>query len=204
MPMRAKAKDDDGAHGNCGGPDALVREGEGLVPANSFEAVARDWVQTIHQLKVSPGHAARTLIRFEQDLCPWLGRLAIDALSALALLTVLRRVEARVAIETTLRIEDACWKVLRYGIASGLCERDPAADLRDALKPVNTRHMATVTDPKRVDDLLRLIETYNVAPPRGRRCNWRHRCFSAPAICARWSVPSLIWTRQPGPSLRPR
>jgi hypothetical protein len=101
----------------------------------------------VHQHKVSPGHAARTLIRFEQDMFPWVGRTPIDALSAPELLAVLRRVESRGAIETTHPIKDACGQVFRDGVASGICERDHAADLRDALKPVNVKHMATVLPP---------------------------------------------------------
>lgn len=139
---------------------AEAREDKGLPPVNSFEAVAREWVQVIHQAKVSPGHAARTLIRFEQDVFPWVGRLDVAALEAPELLTVLRRVEARGAIETAHRVKDACSQVFRFAVASGYCKRNPAADLRDALKPVNTKHMAAVTDPKAVGDLLRLIEGY--------------------------------------------
>ena len=41
--------------------------------ANSFEVVAREWHLTIHKPKVSEGHAARTLVRLEQDVFPWLG-----------------------------------------------------------------------------------------------------------------------------------
>lgn len=130
----------------------------------SFEAVAREWVATIHEAKVSAGHSARTLIRFEQDVFPWVGRLSISALTAPMLLDVLRRVEARGAIETAHRIKDSCSQVFRYGIASGRCERDPAADLRGALKPVHTKHMAAVTDPKEVGDLLRAIDAYTGFP----------------------------------------
>lgn len=144
--------------------EAETRQDRGLPPANSFEAVAREWVATIHQAKVSAGHAARTLIRFEQDVFPWLGLLPIIAIEAPALLAVLRRVEARGAIETTHRIKDACGQVFRYGIASGVCQRNPAADLRDALKPVNVKHMASVTDPQQVGHLLRLIENYTGFP----------------------------------------
>lgn len=137
-----------------------AREDQGLAPAGSFETVAREWVETIHTAKVSPGHAARTLTRLEQDVFPWVGRVPINALSAPDLLTVLRRVEARGAIETAHRVKDACGQVFRYGIACGLCERNPAADLRDALKPVKTKHMATVTDPPLVGNVLRLIDAY--------------------------------------------
>jgi integrase len=40
------------------------------------------------------------------------------------------------------------------------CERDPAADLRDALKPIQTKHHAAITDPKRTGELLRAIDDY--------------------------------------------
>lgn len=144
--------------------DAAARDDQGLPPAGSFEAVAREWIETVHQHKVSPGHAARTLIRLEQDVFPWIGRTPITVLEAPALLEVLRRVEARGAIETAHRAKDACGQVFRYGIVSGHCQRNPAADLREALKPVKTRNMAAVTDPKAVGNILRLIEAYTGFP----------------------------------------
>jgi len=143
---------------------AQTREQDGLAPVGSFETVAREWVQQIHSAKVSEGHSARTLIRFEQDVFPWLGRVPIGELNAPKLLEVLRRVEARGAIETAHRIKDACGQVFRFGIATGVCERNPAADLRDALKPVNTKHMASVTDPRRVAELLRALDAYTGLP----------------------------------------
>jgi integrase len=143
---------------------AVELAASGLPSAGSFEAVAREWVATIHKAKVSDAHAARTLIRFEQDVFPWVGRTSLSELTAPKLLDVLRRVEARGAIETTHRIKDACGQVFRYGIACGLCERDPARDLRDALKPVNTKHMAAVTDPKQAGELMRAIDAYTGLP----------------------------------------
>lgn len=50
----------------------------GLPPAGSFEAVAREWLDTVHGAKVSGGHAERTRIRLEQDVFPWLGRRPLD------------------------------------------------------------------------------------------------------------------------------
>ena len=46
----------------------------GLPPAGSFEVVAREWLATVHEAKVSAKHAERTRIRVEQDVVPWLGR----------------------------------------------------------------------------------------------------------------------------------
>jgi len=51
-----------------------TRAEAGLPPLGSFEAVAREWLESIHGAKVSDGHADRTRNRLEQDLFPWIGR----------------------------------------------------------------------------------------------------------------------------------
>ena len=132
----------------------------GLPALGSFEAVAREWLTTIHGRKVSVGHGDRTRIRLEQEVFPWLGPRPIATITAPELLVCIRRIEARGAIETAHRVNQACGQVFRYGIATGRCERDPAADLRDALAPVLVTHHAAITDPKRVGELLRAIDSY--------------------------------------------
>lgn len=74
------------------------------------------------------------------------------------------RVEDRGAIETAHRALQACGQVFRYAIATGRAERDPTPDLRGALKPVLVQHMAAITDPQRVGELLRAIESYKGMP----------------------------------------
>lgn len=142
--------------------DALAEAG--LPSPGTFEHVAREWLATVHESKVSAGHAERTRIRLEQDAFPWLGRRPIAEIEAPELLQAVRRVEARGAIETAHRVKDACGQVFRYGIAIGACQRNPAADLRDALKPVPTRHHAAVTDPKQAGELLRAMGDYAGQP----------------------------------------
>ena len=139
-------------------------EAKGLPPPDSFEAVAREWLTVVHRNKVSKGHADRTEIRLEQDVFPYLGRRPIAEIKAPALLECLRRVEARSAFETAHRIKQACGQVFRYGIASGKCERDPSADLREALTPIQARNHAAITEPKRVGELLRAIQAYKGFP----------------------------------------
>ncbi len=132
--------------------------------SNSFEVVAREWHTTVHLAQVSAGHAARTLIRLEQDVFPWLGSLTVSEIKAPQLLQTMRRIEARGAIETAHRALQACGQVFRYAIATGRAEHDPTPDLRGALKPVLVQHMAAITDPKRVGELLRAIEAYKGMP----------------------------------------
>jgi len=136
----------------------------GLPGAGTFERVARDWLKTVHEPKVSEGHSERTRIRFEQDVFPWLGRRQLAEIEAPELLECLRRIESRGAIETAHRIKDSCGQVFRYGIASGVCKSNPATDLKDALRPVPTKHHAAIVDPKQAGALLRDIAEYQGHP----------------------------------------
>lgn len=144
--------------------EAERRQEHGLPAEGSFEHVAREWHQTVHIAKVSPGHAERTLTRLTQDVFPWLGSMPIASISAPKLLETLRRVEKRGAIETAHRIRQACGQIFRYGIAIGACERDPAHDLRDALSPVVVQHHAAITDPQKLGGLLRAFHDYTGLP----------------------------------------
>lgn len=159
--------------------EAKAIEEAGLPPTGSLEAVAREWIETIHEVKVSLGHANRTRIRLEQDIFPWLGRRPIAEIKAPELLECLRRVTKRGAIETAHRIRQACGQVFRYGIACGLCERDPTMDLVDALPPVQPEHRAAITDPSRVGELLRAIYDYK----------------GMPTVCAALKFTALVFQR---------
>ena len=85
---------------------AVQARGEPL--PGSFEAVARAWWKEVHCAKVSEGHAARTLIRLEQDAFPWIGQRPIAELKAADVLACAQRVVQRGAVETAHRLKDAC------------------------------------------------------------------------------------------------
>ena len=140
--------------------EAKVLEESGLPGLGSFEFVAREWLAKVHRIKVSAGHADRTQIRLEQDAFPWIGRRPVGQVEPPELLSVIRKVEARGAIETAHRLKDACGQVFRYAIATGECSRNPSADLRDALQPVVARHLAAIIEPKAVGKLLRDMAAY--------------------------------------------
>ena len=136
----------------------------GLPGQGTFEHVAREWLTTAHEAKVSAGHSERTRIRLEQDAFPWLGRRAIAEIEAPELLQVLRKVEARGAVETAHRVKNACGQVFRYGVAIGACKRNPAADLQDAMRPVLSGHHAAIVDPVHAGKLLRDVVAYEGHP----------------------------------------
>jgi integrase len=135
------------------------------VEVNAFEAVAREWHFTVYKQAVSEGQAERTLGRLERDVFPWLGREDIARITGPLILQTLRRVEARGAIETAHRELQAIGQVFRYAVATGRAERDPTGDLKGALKPFETTHMASITEPGRVGALLRAIDGYEGSFP---------------------------------------
>lgn len=175
----------------------------------SFKAIALDWFERIHRPKVSPGHAERTLTRLRKDVFPYIGDEPLCDLGAATrplreegmrkLLDVLLRIEMRGVRETAHRVRDACGQVFRYGIRTGHCDRDPAADLREALQPVNADHLAAITEPKRVGELMRAIDEYTGQPVTRAALRFAALVFQRPGNVreAEWSEIDLdgaTWT----------
>lgn len=127
--------------------------------ANSFEVIAREW-----HGKFSPGwaatHSNKIIRRLETEIFPWLGGRPIADITAPELLTCIRRIEARGILETAHRTLQHCGQVFRYAIQTGRAERDPSADLRGAIPPAKGGHFASVTEPKKVAELLRVLDGY--------------------------------------------
>lgn len=129
----------------------------------AFEVVAREWFEKFSKSNNwEENHSSKILGRFEKDIFPWLGKRPIKDISAPELLSVVRRIESRGALETAHRALSECGRVFRYAVASGLAERDPSGDLKGALPPYRkNNHFAAITDTKLVGDLLRDIEGYS-------------------------------------------
>jgi integrase len=127
--------------------------------AGSFEDVAREWAEKFSE-RWEPTHAATIIKRLERDVFPWLGGQPVGEITSPELLTVLRRIESRGALETAHRVKQTCGQIFRYAIATGRAQRDPSGDLRGALPPVKEKHHAALTKPADVAALLRSIDGY--------------------------------------------
>ncbi len=136
-----------------------VKAGRMENAANSFEVLAREWFAKF-STDWAPTHADRIIRRFERDVFPWIGGRPIAEITAPDILTTVRKIEARGALETAHRALSTCGQVFRYAVATGRTERDPTGDLRGALPPFKGNHFAAITDPKRVGQLLREIDGY--------------------------------------------
>lgn len=169
--------------------------------ANSFEVVAREWFSK-NSANWTESHGSRIIRRLERDIFPWIGGRPIAEIKAQELLAVLRRIEERGAVETAHRAHQNCGQVFRYAIATGRAERDPSPDLKGALPPVKQSHLAAITDPKAVAELLRAIDGYQgsfvtkcalrlaplifVRPGELRKAEWREIDLDK----AEWNIPA--------------
>jgi integrase len=126
--------------------------------------VARDWL-----IKTKAKRAEITHLKvstwLEKDAFPFIGNMPISTIGPRDVLDkVVRKVEARGAIDTAHRLKQLCGQVFRYAVVTGLAERDVTTDLREALVTKTTKHHAAITEPKQVGDLMRSIFAYTGHP----------------------------------------
>jgi len=131
--------------------EAIVRNA-----ANTFEVIAREWHEN-QKGRWSDNHYNNVMHRMERDIFPYMGKKPIKSIDAPVLLSVLRRIEKRGALDIAGRTRQICGQVFRYGIVTGKCSRDPTPDLRGALKTRKTKHFAAI-DAKELPELLQAIE----------------------------------------------
>jgi integrase len=143
-------------------PIAERREQTRLVQAvqeNTFEAIGREWLES-RKAGWTKDHSARVLQSLAADIFPGIGARPIAELSASELLTALRNIEARGALELAARVLQRCGSVFRYAIATGRCQRNPATDLRGALKTAKKENYAAL-DASELPEYLRKLADYD-------------------------------------------
>jgi integrase len=186
-----------------------VRAAHSERAANSFEVIAREW-HTKQKPIWADSHADKILLRFDNDVFPWIGKRPIAELTAKELLTTINRIADRGAVDSAHRTLQNCGQVFRYAVVSGRAERNPAADLRGALPSAKKQHMAAMLDPDAIGGLIRAIDAYSgsfitkcalrlaplvfVRPGELRQAEWAEVDLEA----AEWSLPaSKMKMRQP-------
>ncbi|MCL2473390.1 MAG: integrase arm-type DNA-binding domain-containing protein [Alphaproteobacteria bacterium] len=123
---------------------------------NTFQVIALEWLENQKE-RWTAGYAAKIIRTLEMNIFPFIGTKPIANIEAPALLDVLRKVEKRGALEIAGRTLQICGSVFRYGIQTGRCSRDPAHDLRGALKTRKTTHFASL-DIKDIPEFLQALE----------------------------------------------
>ncbi|TAN71207.1 MAG: DUF4102 domain-containing protein [Gallionella sp.] len=125
----------------------------------TVEAISREWLEKFGNQWVD-SHASKIVRRLERDLFPHFKNVGIASVTPASLLAVLRRVEARGALETAHRLHQNCGQIWRYAVSTGRAERDITSDLKGALPPAKETHLGAITEPAEIGKLLRNIDEY--------------------------------------------
>ena len=180
--------------------------------SDSFETIAIEWFETKMQNK-SEGHKKRTLSVLKNDFFPVLGKQPISDISAPELLSALKRIKARGAIEMAHRAKRIAGWVFGYAIVTGRAERDPSKDLDGALQNPIRKHLAAITTPSEVAKLMVAIDGYagsqvvkaalqmspilfqrpgEIRSMQWKEINWEQKRWEIPAEKMKMSRPHIV------------
>lgn len=138
-----------------------VKRARALEAVSSFEAVAREWFES-QKDSWTEIYAGKVINSLEVDAFPKIGAKPIADIEAPHMLEIVRAIETRGVRETAKRVLQRSRAVFQYGIMTGRCSRNPAADI-DAetvlKKGTGVRHMARVK-PIEIPQLMRDIADY--------------------------------------------
>jgi integrase len=143
-------------------PSELKRQrkaAQRLAAENTFAKVAERLVAR----KRKDGRADVTIAKMEwilRKLASSLGPRPIDAIRTPEVIQALKREEDADNLETARRMRTVIGEVFRYAMQHGIVASDPAVATRGAVATPKQKHFAAITDPKRLGELLRLIDGY--------------------------------------------
>lgn len=131
-----------------------------IAAENSFEVLAREWHD--NQKGGWEDRTARYVMnRLEADVFPAIGSRPIIEIEPPELLDMLRKVEKRGAEEVARRLRQTIGQIFRYAIVTGRAKRDPAADLKDALKTPGRQEHHKAMPREELPTFLRALSNYD-------------------------------------------
>ncbi|NOT18480.1 MAG: tyrosine-type recombinase/integrase [Sulfuriferula sp.] len=109
-------------------------------------------------------HHNKLLGWLKNDVLPWIGKRPIYEITTPELHSVMKRMEDRAVISTAHSVLALCNRIFKYAVVTGKIVRNPCTDLSGALKPVQGKHFAHITNTKDIGELLRRIDGHRGTP----------------------------------------
>lgn len=175
-----------------------------LAVENSFAAVAKLWWASWKAAR-SESHTDYVMRRLTADVFPVIGARPIDEIQPLELVRMMKKIEARGALDIAKRAHQTCGQIFRYAIAHGLASRNPSSEIRpsDVLSSRKKQNYARI-DAKELPDLLRRIDVYQGGPTTRSAMKLMAMTFvrTSELIGARWEEFDLVAGRWDIPASR--
>ena len=125
---------------------------------NTFESICRKWM-ALKAKKLTKKYAEQSLRRAEQHVFPMVGALPITDITIPDVVRVIEKVSGRGTIETARWVKQIMSQTFRYASQRGMCQFNPAADMRDLLPATEKKHHACIK-PAELPALLRQMAAY--------------------------------------------
>jgi len=126
--------------------------------ANTFEAVAREWIAKKKQ-GWTPYYLRQVERSHETDVFPYVGNLPIRNVTAAHLLEIVRRIEGRGAETVALLVRQWASAIFRYAVATLRADADPASALKGAIHRPKVEHHKPLSRDQ-VADFVRALDSY--------------------------------------------
>lgn len=172
----------------------VVQAEEQQAAERTFEKVARDW-HANRAGGLNAAHARRVISRMERDVFPAIGHRPLTEITVPEILDMIRKIEARGALDISRRANQCVSQVYRFAIANGWARENPTVHLLGALKPrPRVKHMARVPL-QEVPDLVRAIASYDGEDGSRRRDRTRDAMMFTLLTWARTGeVRGAVWS----------
>jgi integrase len=125
--------------------------------ANTFEAVAREWLNrnAKHWTAKTAQQRRRTL---ENDVFPYIGSLPVRQITPAHVLDMVKRIEKRAPAMAAL-MNQTIGAICRYAVATLRADTDPTSPLRGSLRPHQTEHYKPLAVSE-IPGFLKALEAY--------------------------------------------
>lgn len=164
---------------------------------HTFKNIATAWFE-LKKDSVTTAYAEDIWRSLTLHVFPNLGATPISAITAPAVINLLRPLETKGSLETVKRLSQRLNEIMTYGVNSGLIHSNPLSGIRSVFKKPKKKNMAALAP----DELKELMMTVaNASIKRTTRCliEWQLHTMTRPAeaATARWAdidITKKIWT----------
>ncbi|WP_176700989.1 tyrosine-type recombinase/integrase [Gilliamella sp. wkB292] len=127
---------------------------------NTFKSIASEW-HSSKKSTWSKKYANEIISIFERDIFPYIGNEPITKIKPLEMLTVLKAIESRGALEIAKKARMRCGEVFRYAIITGRAEVNPTAELSSAMAKTQSKNFPFLATDAEMSEFLNALKGYS-------------------------------------------
>ena len=160
-------------------------------------AVANEWF-ALKREQVTPDYADDIWRSLDNYIFPDLGSVAISEVTAPAVISVLKPLEAKGSLETVKRISQRMNEIMTFAVNAGIVFSNPLAGIRSTFKKPRKKNLPTLL-PEELPRLMRTVSTASIKQTTRLLIEWQLHTMTRPgeAATATWADIDLdkkVWT----------